>query len=89
MHLLQKKLPVYPTLTPELTIRHLVHQTRELIIGEMGARTLDSPGNIGADGRPSYGFHLRDREAHPLFPLCFQSRSPRKKTVRRRTIGAI
>ena len=89
MHLLQQKLPVYPTLTPELSIRHLVYQTRELIIGEMGARTLDSPGNVGADACPSYSFHLRYRQAHPLFPLCFQSRTPRKKTVRRRTIGAI
>jgi hypothetical protein len=89
LHLLQQKLPVYPTLTPELAIRHLVHQTRELILGEMGARTLDSPGNIGADACTANGFHLRDREAHPLVPLCFHSRTPRKKTVRRRTIGAI
>jgi hypothetical protein len=88
-HLLQQKLPVYPTLTSELAISHLVHQTRELIIREMGARTLDSPGNIGADSCPSYGFHLRDREAHPLFPLCFHSSTPAKKIVRRRTIGAI
>ena len=88
-HLLQQKLLVYPTLTSELAVRHLVHQTRELIIGEMGARTLDSPGNIGADARLSCSFHLRDREAHPLFPLWFQSCTPRKKIVRRRTIGAI
>ncbi len=89
MHLLQQKLPVYPTLTSELSIRHLIHQSRELIFGEMGACTLDSPGNIGADSGSSHRFHFRDREALLLSPLCFHSRTPPQKIVRRRTIGAI
>jgi len=87
--LLQQKLTIYPTLTFELPVRHFVYQSRELIIREVSARSLDSLGDVGADTCSSHCFQFGDCEIHSRLSLCSRHRTPRKKIVRRRTIGAI
>jgi len=88
-HSLQQKLKVYPTLAFELPVRHFVYQSRELFIREVSARSFDSLGDVGADACSSCCFQLGDGEIHPRLFFCSQHRTPRKKIVRRRTIGAI
>jgi len=88
-HSLQQKLTIYPTLTFELPVRHFVYQSRELFIRKMSARSLDSLGYVGADACSSCCLQLGDSEIHPRFSFCSRHHTPRKKIVRRRTIGAI
>ena len=86
--LLQQKLTIYPTLTFELPVRHFIYQSRELLIGEVSARSFDSLGDVGADARSARHLQLSDSEIYPRLSLWPQHRTPRKKIVRRRTIGA-
>jgi hypothetical protein len=87
--LLQQELTVYPTLTLELPISHFVYQSRELFIAEVSARSFDSLGDVGADACSARRLQLGDGDIYSRVSLSSQHRTPRKKIVRRRTIGAI
>jgi hypothetical protein len=88
-HLLQQKLTIYTTLTFELPVRHLVYQSPELLIGEVSARFFDSLGDVGADACSARRLQLSDSDIYSRLLLVPQHRTPRKKILRRRTIGAI